>query len=161
MFDRLDCLQKWFEDQVCPVEYPEAMRELYGECPSRAGESIRLLFIDFFGSEGEVAAEKAAVLERQVREHTRLLLQLKTARSQWREPVRGTTNVLRRQRAGASLGTGIVRTIRHRNRTRHGGRRAACETNRLSIGRPVSRLIRQRLHYAGGRRRREGHGNGA
>jgi hypothetical protein len=59
IFDLLDCLQKWLEDQICPDEYPRAMRELYGECPSKAGETIRLLVIDFFGSD-EAAAERAA-----------------------------------------------------------------------------------------------------
>src|SRR5271157_6389122 len=59
IFDLLDCLQKWLEDQVCPDEYPGLMRELYGECPSKAGETIRLLVIDFFGSD-EAAAAKAA-----------------------------------------------------------------------------------------------------
>jgi len=161
MFDRLDCLQKWFEDQVCPVEYPEAMRELYGECPSRAGGSIRLLFIDFFGSEGEVAAEKAAVLERQMREHTRALASVEDravamARARPRHHKRPPAPTSGRQ-------------PRHGHRPDNppsqpnAARRTACRlrTNRLSIGRPVSRLIRQRLHYAGGRRRRGGHGNGA
>ncbi len=59
MFDLLDLLQKWFEARVCPDEYPETMRELYGEYHSLAGEKIRLLFIDFFGDD-EAAAEKAA-----------------------------------------------------------------------------------------------------
>jgi hypothetical protein len=60
IFDLLDLLQKWFEDEVCPDQYPATMRELYGECPSQAGEKIRLLCMDFFGSNGEAAAEKAA-----------------------------------------------------------------------------------------------------
>jgi hypothetical protein len=127
IFDLLDLLQKWFEDQECPDEYPAAMTALYGECPSLAGERIRELFIEFYGPD-EAAAEKAllelpkwiaqerrdvqqerdlyqremairgngganlreeqvapkeAALERQIAEQTRLLLQLKTKRSQW------------------------------------------------------------------------------
>jgi len=60
IFDILDDLRNWFEDRVCPDEYAEAMDALYGECPSLAGEKIRLLFIDLFGSNGEAAAERAA-----------------------------------------------------------------------------------------------------
>jgi len=60
IFDLLDSLQKWFENQVCPDEYPPAMRELYGECPSDVGEKIRLAFIDFFCTDDAAKAEKAA-----------------------------------------------------------------------------------------------------
>jgi hypothetical protein len=130
MFDGLDLLQKWAEEQICPDEYPGTMYELYGECPSLAGEKIRLLIIDYFGEDEaamnkaceelpkwfaqerrdveqerelyqremairgnaganlteEYVAKKEAALDRQVREHTRLLLQLKTKQSQWRPP---------------------------------------------------------------------------
>jgi hypothetical protein len=133
MFDRLERLEKWVEEETCPDEYPQTMRELYGECPSLAGEKVRLLVLDYFGedeaarhkackklpqwlaqersdvererelyqremaiggnagpnlSEEEVARKEAA-LERQIREHTRLLLQLKTTRSQWGPPSEG------------------------------------------------------------------------
>jgi hypothetical protein len=133
MFDRLERLEKWVEEETCPDEYPQTMRELYGECPSLAGEKIRLLVLDYFSedeaarhkacrglpqwlaqergdvererelyqremaisgnagpnqSEEEVARKEAA-LERQIREHTRLLLQLKTTRSQWGPPSAG------------------------------------------------------------------------
>ncbi|HMD96545.1 MAG TPA: hypothetical protein VKM93_04325 [Terriglobia bacterium] len=59
IYDILDLLQKWFEEKVCPDKYPEAMNALYGECPSLAGERIRLLFIQFVGSD-EVGTAKAA-----------------------------------------------------------------------------------------------------
>jgi hypothetical protein len=61
IFDILDDLQKWFENYECPDEYPQAMRDLYGECPSLAGERIRLLFIQLFDTDEEGAAEKAAL----------------------------------------------------------------------------------------------------
>jgi len=127
IFDILDDLQKWFENNVCPDEYPQAMRDLYGECPSLAGEKTRLLFIEFFNTDDETAAEKAALelpkwiaqerrdvqqeqelyrrerelqakapslteeqaaakeamLERQIGEQTRLLLQLKSKHPLW------------------------------------------------------------------------------
>jgi len=134
IYDILDLLQKWFDEQVCPDEYPEAMNALYGECPTLAGERIRLLTIQFFGSD-EAGTQKAArelpgwitkerrdvnrerdlfqqemalrdmagpilveqqvnareaVLEKQIAEHTRLLLQLqKTKRSQRASPGSG------------------------------------------------------------------------
>src|SRR5271157_1266859 len=124
IFDRLDLIEKWCEAQTIPDEYPRTMRELYGECPSLAGEKIRLLIMDYVGDDeaamGKAAEElpkwfererkdveqerelyhremtirekagpnlteeyvdkKEAALERQIREHTRLLLQLKTKR---------------------------------------------------------------------------------
>ncbi len=61
IFDILDDLQKWFEDKICPDEYPQAMLDLYGRCPSQAGETIRLLFIQFFDPDDEAAAEKAGL----------------------------------------------------------------------------------------------------
>jgi hypothetical protein len=61
IFDILNDLQKWFENQECPDAYPQAMRDLYGECPSLAGEKIRLLFIQFLNTDDEAAAEKAGV----------------------------------------------------------------------------------------------------
>ena len=39
------------EREECPDEYPQVMRELYGECPSLAGEKIRLLICDYFGDD--------------------------------------------------------------------------------------------------------------
>jgi hypothetical protein len=127
ILDRLDRLDKWVEAEGCPDEYPHTMGELYGECPSLAGEKIRLLIIEYFGEDRaarrkaaqelpkwlaqersdvererelyqremaiagnagpnlteEQVAKKEAALERHIREHTRLLLQLKTARSKW------------------------------------------------------------------------------
>src|SRR5208282_4705477 len=126
IFDRLDLIEKWCEAQTCPNEYPQTMRELYGECPSQAGEKIRLLIIDYFGDDDaalrnaaeelpkwfeqerndvererelyqremtirekagptlteEYVDKKEACLERQIREHTRLLMQLKKTRSE-------------------------------------------------------------------------------
>jgi len=123
----LDLIQKWCEAQTCPDEYPRTMRELYGECPSLAGEKIRLLIMDYFGDDEaatgkaaealpkwfeqerkdveqerelyhremtvretagpnlteEYVDKKEAALERQIREQTRLLVQLKTKRLQW------------------------------------------------------------------------------
>ncbi|MGO9274246.1 MAG: hypothetical protein ACLQOO_29090 [Terriglobia bacterium] len=38
IFDRLDLIEKWCEAQTCPAEYRQTMIELYGECPSLAGE---------------------------------------------------------------------------------------------------------------------------
>jgi hypothetical protein len=122
MFDGLDLLEKWLNDSVCPDEYPGLMRELYGECPTLAGERIRLLVIDYFGDDEaamrkaceelpkwlererkdveqerdlyqremtikgsvrlnlteEQVSAKIAAYERQVREQTRFLIQLKT-----------------------------------------------------------------------------------
>jgi len=130
IFDRLDRLEKWVREVECPDEYPQTMRELYGECPSLAGQKIRLLIIDYFGDDEaamhkaceelpkwlrqersdvererelyqremtikgnagpslteEQVAKKEAALERQIGEHTRLLLQLKTKRPQWGAP---------------------------------------------------------------------------
>jgi hypothetical protein len=130
IFDRLELLEEWVEKQECPDEYPQVMRELYGECPSLAGEKIRLMMCDYFGDDEaashkageelpkwlkqersdvererelyqremtmkgnagpqlaeEEVAKKEAALERQIGEHTRLLLQLKTKRSQWSRP---------------------------------------------------------------------------
>jgi len=126
IFDTLDDLQEWFENRECPHEYPQVMGALFGECPSLAGEKIRLLFIDFFGDDeaaakaaglelpkwiaqerrdvqqeedlwrrewelrskapsltAEQLSAKEAVLERQIAEQTRLLLQLKSKRSLW------------------------------------------------------------------------------
>jgi len=60
IFDLLDCLQEWFDARTCPDGYPDVMRELYGECHSRAGEKIRTLFIQLFDTDDEAAAEKAA-----------------------------------------------------------------------------------------------------
>jgi len=57
IFDLLDCLQKWFEARICPDEYPAVMDELYGDCHSRAGENIRLSFIDLFGDDQEASAK--------------------------------------------------------------------------------------------------------
>jgi len=54
----LGCLQNWFENETCPDEYPDAMQALYGDCPSRAGEKIRELFMQLF-EEDEAAREKA------------------------------------------------------------------------------------------------------
>jgi len=144
IFDLLDLLQKWFEDQVCPDQYPAAMRELYGECPSQAGENIRQSFIQFFDPADDAAAEKAAqefskwiaqerrdvqqerdlyrremdlrakgglnlteeqvaskeaALAKQIREETRLLLQLKAKRGQWGE-FRGQGTGKREQETG-------------------------------------------------------------
>ncbi len=126
IFDRLDLIEKWCEAQTIPDEYPRTMRELYGECPSLAGEKIRLLIMDYVGDDEAAMAKaaeelpkwfekerkdvgqerelyrremtireksgpnlteeyvdkKEAALERQIREHTRLLLQLKTKRSE-------------------------------------------------------------------------------
>jgi hypothetical protein len=59
IYDILDDLQKWFENEECPDQYPQAMRNLYGVCHSLAGEKIRLLFIDLFSTKDEAAAEKA------------------------------------------------------------------------------------------------------
>ncbi len=110
------------------------MRELYGECPTLAGEKIRLLIIDYFGDDEaamhkaceelpkwfeqerndveqerelyhremtirekagpnlteEYVDKKEAALKRQLREHTRLLLQLKTKRSEIGNKEQGT-----------------------------------------------------------------------
>jgi len=61
IFDILDDLQEWFENKECPDEYPQAMLDLYGECPSQAGEKIRLLVIQFFNPDDEAASEKAGL----------------------------------------------------------------------------------------------------
>jgi len=61
IFDILDDLQRWFENKECPDEYPQAMFDLYGKCPSLAGERIRLLFIQFFDPDDEAGAEKAGL----------------------------------------------------------------------------------------------------
>jgi len=127
IFEILDDLQKWYDDQAVPETFGREMHELYGEYHSRAGERIRTLFIQMFETEDPAGAEKAtaelpkwiaqergdveherelyrqekeiranagpnlieeevakkeAALERQIREQTRLLLQLKKARSQ-------------------------------------------------------------------------------
>jgi len=135
ILDRLDLIEKWCEAQTCPEEYSPTMRELYGECPSLAGEKIRLLVMDYFGDDdaamGNAAEElpkwfeqerkdvelerdlyqremthrekavpnlteeyvdkKEAALERQIREHTRLLMQLKKTRSEIGKGEQGKT----------------------------------------------------------------------
>jgi hypothetical protein len=138
ILQHLDRLQDWFEKGNCPDEYPDVMGELYGECPTSAGQQIRQWFIQLFDDdqaqcqkarqelpqwiakersdvledrelyhrevalrrfdvpstpEDEVAA-KEALLERQIAEQTRLLLQLKSKRSLWgRESEAGEAGV--------------------------------------------------------------------
>jgi hypothetical protein len=48
ILQRLDRLQEWFEEETCPDEYPGLMGELYGECPTLAGQQIRQWFIELF-----------------------------------------------------------------------------------------------------------------
>ncbi|HMD98657.1 MAG TPA: hypothetical protein VKM93_15165 [Terriglobia bacterium] len=176
----MDLIEKWCEAQTCPAEYPGTMRELYGECPTLAGERIRLLIIDYFGDDEaamhkaceelpkwfeqerndveqerelyhremtirekagpnltqEYVDKKEAALERQLREHTRLLLQLKTKRSEIGNKEQGTgkdrehgevaPGVAVRsggRRGGPARGAGIFPAIRRRNATRHRRRR--------------------------------------
>jgi len=148
MFDLLDLLQKWFEDGECPDEYPQVMRELYGECHSLAGEKIRTLFIQLFDTDDKAAeaaqelpkwidqerrdveeerdlyqremtlrakagpnlteeqmAGRESALGREIREETRLLLQLKAKRAQWGSKEQGIGN--REQGIGSTeQGTG-------------------------------------------------------
>ncbi|MGO9272677.1 MAG: hypothetical protein ACLQOO_20985 [Terriglobia bacterium] len=150
IFDLLDCLQEWFDERVCPDEYPATMLELYGECHSLAGEKIRTLFIQLFDMDDKAAAEKAAqelpkwiaqerrdvqqerdlyqretalratarpnltedqvaskeaALAKQIREETRLLIQLKTKKAQWgsRPEAQGTRD---REQAKGTRGPG-------------------------------------------------------
>jgi hypothetical protein len=48
ILQRLDILQGWFEQETCPDEYPTIMGELYGDCPTHAGQEIRKWFIQLF-----------------------------------------------------------------------------------------------------------------
>jgi hypothetical protein len=130
-------LPKWIAQERSDVEREHDLYRKEWEIKANAGPSL---------TEEEVAKKEAA-LERQIREQTRLLLQLKKTRSEIgnREQGRGGQGKVARgvaaRDAGNSFRVGIVRTIRHRNRTRHGGRRAASKTNRLSISRLIVWLI--------------------
>jgi hypothetical protein len=54
----MDRLQEWFEQEECPNEFPEVMGELYGECPTLAGQQIRQWFIQLFDDD-QARCEKA------------------------------------------------------------------------------------------------------
>ncbi|MGO9272131.1 MAG: hypothetical protein ACLQOO_18020 [Terriglobia bacterium] len=181
IFNCLDLIEKWCEAQTCPDEYPQTMRELYGECPSRAGEKIRLLIIDYFGDDEaalrnaaeelpkwfeqerkdvererelyqremairekavpnlteEYVDKKEAALERQIREQTRLLIHLKTKRSEIGNREQGTGN--RSQGTGNS---GVIQPIRRRNRAVRGGRRGGLQAGIFPAIRRRDRTMR-------------------
>jgi len=46
IYQALDHLQEWAENDDCPHEYPETMDMLYGDLRTRAGQRIRELFIE-------------------------------------------------------------------------------------------------------------------
>ncbi|MGO9272208.1 MAG: hypothetical protein ACLQOO_18590 [Terriglobia bacterium] len=69
-------LPKWIAQERSDVEREREVYRKEREIKANAGPNL---------TEEEVAKKEAA-LEIKIREHTRLLLQLKTTRSQWREP---------------------------------------------------------------------------
>ncbi len=58
ILEHLDRLQKWFENETCPDEYPGVMGALYGDFPTVAGQRIRALFIELFDDD-QAVGEKA------------------------------------------------------------------------------------------------------